>query len=69
MVLSIVFVFLSAEDFPIFLFSKINRRLSNIFKSMNRLLSFPSKIQINYKNTKLVQKMPIFGRKFIFHQK
>ena len=52
MVLSIVFVFLSAEDFPIFLFSKINRSLSNIFKSMNRLLSLPTKIQIKNENTK-----------------
>ena len=52
MVLSIVFVFLSAVDFPIFLFSKINRSLSNIFKSMNRLLSLPTKIQIKNKKYK-----------------
>ena len=70
MVLSIVFVFLSAEDFPIFknfLFSKINRSLSNIFKSMNRLLSLPTKIQIKNKNKKIVQTMPNFWSKvFIF---
>ena len=69
MVLSIVFVFLSAEDFPIFknfLFSKINRSLSNIFKSMNRLLSLPTKIQIKYKNKKkIVQTMPNFWSKMV----
>ena len=75
MVLSIVFVFLSAEDFPIFknfLFSKINRSLSNIFKSMNRLLSLPTKIQIKYKNKKnrsndaefLVKSVHFFSRKW-----
>lgn len=70
MVLSIVFVFLSAEDFPIFLFSKINRSLSNIFKSMNRLLSLPTKIQIkNKKYKKIVQKMTIFSQKWIFSSK
>ena len=77
MVLSIVFVFLSAEDFPIFknfLFSKINRSLSNIFKSMNRLLSLPTKIQIKNKNKKnrsndaefLVKSVHFFSRKWSF---
>ena len=72
MVLSIVFVFLSAEDFPIFknfLFSKINRSLSNIFKSMNRLLSLPTKIQIKYKNKKKsFKRCRIFGQKCSFFQ-
>lgn len=67
MVLSIVFVFLSAEDFPIFLFSKINRSLSNIFKSMNRLLSLPTKIQI--KNTKNHSKDADFQSKMTFSTK
>lgn len=66
MVLSIVFVFLSAEDFPIFLFSKINRSLSNIFKSMNRLLSLPTKIQIKNENTKNRSKDAEFSVKNVF---